>query len=306
MLRLAWLVLLLAFVSSAPPAWAESWCGRYYGHCVVTDHGRIPAPGRPAPDDEPRPSRPVPERECRLEGRIVPCETSFGTWSAGRQTWCRPAVPQPPKDDPIWQGRADGSIWACVRPQGNVPDASMVFYEWRAAGDQPPRPDPEAVAWSLLAKIQLKPVEPGVAPQPLERKPDALGFVGMPLWFWVRDPSPNTVGPITDSDTIDGYTVTISAKLDSLEWDLGDGTEPVRCRRWRAFNPAMMDRETPVVCGRQEGYQREGEYTLRVTSHWKVSWRGVGEQGVIDFDRTTTRTLRIGEAQVLSGPTRTR
>lgn len=246
---------------------------------------------------------------CTFAGKGIACQNAFGTWLQGYQMWCRKADPQPPKTDPIWRGHEDeeGAVYSCARPEGGmVPDSGMTFLTWLPAGADRPAPDPEAMAWQIMASINLQPIDRVTIPKPLEVDPDALGIVGMPLWMWPAKESPNTTGPISARATDRGYTVSLTARLHSIQWDLGDGSKPVVCKRWTKFNPRTMDRLTPVVCGSQLGFERESEYTSTFTSRWIVDWQGVGASGSCEFPRVTTRTLRIGEVQVLATNTKNR
>ena len=122
----------------------------------------------------------------------------------------------------------------------------------------------------------------------------------MPVWLWSDTTDANRVGPISASASERGYTVSISAKVKHIEWNLGDGSAVIRCGIGQRFDPRTMTPETPVACGRQEGYQRQGTYTITATSHWEVHWQGIGQSGVIDFPRETKAQVKIGEIQVVT------
>ena len=47
-------------------------------------------------------------------------------------------------------------------------------------------------------------------------------------------------------------------------------------------------------------YTRQGKYTVRATSHWVVTWSGIGQAGTIPLDLTQATDVTIGEAQVLT------
>ncbi len=158
--------------------------------------------------------------------------------------------------------------------------------------------DPGALAQQVLATMGLTAIEIGMVP---EEGADRLGVVGMPVWMWVKDPTPNTIGPITASDTAGGITVTLDANVTSIEWDLGDGTV-VHCAGEAARGTEYVDsfdlQESPT-CGHI--YAKQGApYTITATSHWEVAWTGGGEAGVIPLDLVATTTRDIGELQVLT------
>ena len=132
------------------------------------------------------------------------------------------------------------------------------------------------------AGLNLAPINMGIAPTPLDQNPDSLGAVGLPVWLWVETPSSNSTGPtLTSSASERGYTVTIRAQMTGIDWDLGDGGQVITCGLGNRFDPKTMGPETPVSCGRQHGYQKQGEYTITATSHWKIEWGGIGRTGVI-------------------------
>ncbi len=187
----------------------------------------------------------------------------------------------------------------CTRPTGAAfPDPGMSVDLWfasEAPAAPPPPPDPQAIAKELMATITIEPIEPGTTPMTLERKKDVMGAVGLPLWLWPLNPGPTTTGPLSASTTRDGYTVAIRGTLVAIDWDLGDGEEPLHCTRWKPFNPNYMDKFDKVVCGRQFGYEKTGEYTITATSHWDIHWQGIGQSGTFTHHVSTKRTLRIGE-----------
>ena len=268
----------------------ESLCLRY--------GGGDSAPGK---DASPRKRRGSGERVCEHAGTPVPCTTDLGTWVQHRQMWCKPASSQPPKTDPIWAGHTTGVIHTCTRPSGtNVPDPSMAFLAWLPDTASTPPPDPEQIAWELIAATGFDPITIGTTPTALEHNPRALGAVGMPLWLWPKNPSPHTTGPVHASTSKQGYTVTISGTVTSIDWDLGDGSEAITCTSWKPAHPTMTTINTPVTCGRQEGYSRQGIYSITATSNWSIAWQGIGESGTITIPVTSTATVKIGELQALN------
>lgn len=214
--------------------------------------------------------------------------------------WCTKLDPQPPYSDPAWRGNTEGAIYSCVRPEGTgVPDASLAFTTWLPPGAENPPPDPEAMARRLLVSIDLRAIDIGMTPTPLSQNPDAMGAVHMPVWLWAEDEDQASTGPVSSSASERGYTVSITARLDAVEWDLGDGSDPIRCTSWTPFDPDSMSRSTPVDCGSQDGYAREGVFTVTATSRWLVDWEGIGQSGTIEFPLQREEQVRIGELQVL-------
>lgn len=207
--------------------------------------------------------------------------------------------PQPANTDPIWQGSTSGTIVneVCDRLPGTgafVPNAPGTPF-WVP---QVVAVDPAVLARQLLATLQIRAIDIGMVP---EEGSDRLGAVGVPVWLWVDQPTPQTVGPLTASQTISGVTVSLTATLASVDWDMGDGTV-VRCTGPDAAGTPYTDTDdlTPSpTCGHT--YTKQGNpYTITATAHWQVDWTAAGQSGTIPLDLTSTTTRRIGELQVLS------
>lgn len=239
----------------------------------------------------------------------VPCTSSVGAWSSHWQAYCEQV--EVSADHPVWKGHEGqgGAAYLCTYPDpdGGDPQAGKggqgTFGPvWLASPPTLPPPDPAEMAARLLATLDFDPVVMGSGSGGwLEDDPDALGAVGLPNWLWVEGRSPTTTGPQVASASERGYNVTLTAKVVDIEWDMGDGSAPIKCRGFgKPFDPKTMTVATPVVCGRQNGYQKEGEYTVTATAHWRVEWSGIGESGVINFDTTARRHVRIGEIQVVT------
>lgn len=137
--------------------------------------------------------------------------------------------------------------------------------------------------------MQLRPVTIGIVP---EDKPDSVGIIGLPVWLWVADRGPQVTGPITRSASLDGYSVTATAVLNEVVWDLGDGTT-ARCGLGTPYADVYGKRPSPT-CGHV--YQKQGEYTVQATSVWVVSWSGIGDSD--SFVMRMSSSTRIVEAEL--------
>ena len=272
------------------------------GKCTIEESGGHQVPGDPnKTDDKPAPGKkPGKPRQCHIGNQPIPCTNTFGTWINTRQMWCKPKQPQPPNTDPIWKNNTEGNIYICTRPEHtNIADPAMQTTTWLPNTNPTPPPNPEQLAWKALATIHLQPITPGTTPTTLEQNPNALGAVGMPLWLWPRNPTPNQLGPTTASATEQGHTVTITAKAQSITWNLGNNTPPITCTTWKQPHKNTHP-NTPVTCGAQTGYHQQGTYTITATTNWTIHWQGIGQQGTLHHTTTTQQTLKIGELQVLN------
>ena len=147
-------------------------------------------------------------------------------------------------------------------------------------------------------KLQINPIRIGIVPNPIEKKPRAMGFVGYPVWMWADQPDVTTWGPTSVTATAGEISITATAKVTKVVWDMADGTQ-VECRspghRWTTTTPE--DKKSPS-CGHV--YQKQGTYPITATAHWDINWHGHGEEGTLHLTRTTSATIVIGELQVVS------
>ncbi len=229
----------------------------------------------------------------------VPCSSEYGYWSNGYPCYISLLDPQPPAGDPTWKGHepGDGAVYNCYQPQ-----ADLLILVWSA--DPPPNsgagPTPREVAQIAVKQMALRAIAIGITPEP---GPNSVGIVGMPVWMWVANPDNHTWGPITDSATAGGITVTATAKVHKITWDMGDGTK-VTCRTAGTPYIASYGNQKSPDCGHT--YQKSsstksgGKYTVTATSDWVVTWAGAGQTGTIRLNGLTrTAAIAVGEAQVL-------
>lgn len=299
---IALLVSVLMLGSIAPSAQADADCQSTGGFWVCDQVGELP--GKPGGGEGG--SQPVKQNGgdkastvCMNGAAEVPCTSSAGVWSSAKQCYLKLSDPQD-MTLPLWMGRTEGAIYDCTRPAGEglfaVASTGQV---WLASAPTLPPPDPEVLAQRAIASIGFRGIEMGTGPETLEFNPDSLGAVGLPVWLWADSTSPHTTGPVSASASERGFTVSVRATMTDIVWDLGDGGQTITCGIGVRFDPRMMNPDTPVACGRQQGYQKQGEYTITATSRWQVEWNGIGESGVIPIEATSSGTVRIGEIQVV-------
>lgn len=213
---------------------------------------------------------------------------------------CYPAgksSPQPPKSDPVWKGHTTGAIYDCIVPPRVGPGmivAGMTLKYWAATPlAAPPPPDPSQLARQAITAMNFQAVTMGLVPEPTA---GSVGLVGMPNWMWVKQPAANTWGPITKSASAGGYTVTATAKVSNVVWDMGDG-QIVTCQQGTPYVQSYGKQKSPT-CGHT--YTHQGTYTVTATSNWVIDWAGIGQAGTISMDLNREATVQIGEAQVLT------
>lgn len=157
-----------------------------------------------------------------------------------------------------------------------------------------PRPDPVAVAQRSVATLQMRPIAPGMTPL----EPGSISIVGVPTWMWAENPTSATTGPITRTASVPGLSLTMTATMSGVTWDMGDGTLVECSGTGTKWSPELGTGDSPD-CGHT--YTKQGNYTATATSHWSVAWQAsTGESGVITRDLSSTATVRVGEVQVIN------
>jgi hypothetical protein len=229
----------------------------------------------------------------------VPCTSEGGYWSNAHNCYISPQKPQPPADDPAWQGHepGKGAIYQCYQPQ-----TGLLISIWAAdpPADSGGGPTPREVAQIAIESMALKAIDIGITPEP---GPDSIGLVGMPVWMWAKDPGSDTYGPATASASAGGITVTATARVHELTWDMGDGIEVVCRTAGTPYEASFGKRESPD-CGHvyeeSSAHQPGGRYTVTATSDWVITWSGAGQTGTIRLNGLSRSVeIAVGEAQVL-------
>ncbi|WP_152690757.1 hypothetical protein [Jiangella alkaliphila] len=180
-------------------------------------------------------------------------------------------------------------------------------YMWlaEAPGEQQPAVvDPEAVAQQVLEGMTFEPLELGLAPRPLEQAPSSIGLVGAPVWMWVTNAGPTTWGPADESVTVGGVTVTVTAEVEDVTWEMGDGSAVTCDTPGDAYEAGLGVRPSPS-CGHTYAQTSADEpgtaYAVTATANWTASWTAsTGASGTLEPPRpATTGHVRIGERQVI-------
>lgn len=289
-------MLIAVFVSSAPTVAAEDSvvCGYtdFRGRCTLL----VEVPGNYESAEEQGTTRTVrsgPQKCTRPGGTEVDCTSDSGTWHAGRMCYVRAQTPAPPFTDAAWAGNTDGVVMRCTSA-GNV-----VALYWQASAEAAAAaiPDPARLAQMAVETMDLNPIELGTFPLTTQNAPDHLGYVGWNAWLWAEGVDENMWGPITRSASEAGYTVTATATVSEVVWDMGNG-DTVTCDQGTPWRESVSRNEPSPDCGYV--YTRDGEYTIAATTFWNIEWSGIGSSGTIEMDLTRSGDVRIAEVQVVN------
>lgn len=234
-------------------------------------------------------------RVCLDGDEEVPCVTEHGVWQDREGCWAKALSQQPPRSDPRWKGAATGILGKCTFQR--VFNRTSQHLEIDMVLEDPNAPSARDLAYQAIEYLQLEPPEINTSPVPTERNPESMAIVGSPVWLWVENPGENTYGPITRTATAGPYSVTATARVHRITWDMGEG-KPVVCR-----NPGTKrqkwhhDGKSPT-CGHT--YQKQGSYQIKATAHWVIRWAGIGQSGTLTTDLSATTSTLVGEIQVLN------
>ena len=278
------------------------------GLCLIW----IEVPGNPGDDGEPGDDGPKDTgsvANCYWDGTAqgitkpppgpVPCTSEHGYWSNSYRCYILLIDPQPAAGDPSWQGHepGDGGVYHCYQPQ-----TDLLIYIW--SQDPPPSsglgPTPRDVAQLAIGQMELRAVDIGITPEPGD---DSIGIVGMPVWLWAKTPDSHTYGPITESATAGGITVSATARVHEITWVMGDGNEVVCHTSGTPYKPSYGKKPSPD-CGhtyeKSSSNEAGGKFTVTPTSDWVITWQGAGQTGTIRLNGLQRSVeIAVGEAQVL-------
>ncbi|MEU9918944.1 ATP/GTP-binding protein [Streptomyces sp. NPDC051001] len=201
--------------------------------------------------------------------------------------------PQPPPGSKHYQGGKTVYEYVC-----DVDGDGLV--EIGAGADQggAPAVDPVVVAQQAVDKMLL--AGPDVA------SPRVAGkyTVGVPVWMWVNQ-SATTYGPNSASATAGGVTVTATARVSKIVWQMGDGATVTCTGPGTAYQASVGMAKSPT-CGHvyttTSASEPGGKFALSATSTWTINWQvtgGGGGTGQLTETRQSQIPVAIGELQVV-------
>jgi hypothetical protein len=297
------LLLTLLLGIGVSPAFAGVKCNEQ-GECdiEITQPGGDGSSGNadPVTGLTPGPSKCVTSGE---KPREIPCSRNGGYWSPADSCYMSLADPQPAPPSGADAGKGAWYVCDPCTPavgSGNTGDNPLCGVKVQTWRDTPPpgvnRLTPAQAAAALVASFQLKGIEIGKTPSDGRK-----GAVGLPVWLWVKNPGQLTWGPYTRSATLGGVTVSATASVRSVTWQMGDG-ESVTCGGPGTPYVKGMTGPSPT-CGYKYALMSPGKgtqpYTITATSNWDVEWNAGGQGGVINTQTQATAQSVIGELQTV-------
>jgi hypothetical protein len=163
---------------------------------------------------------------------------------------------------------------------------------------------PGVAAERLISTFQLRGIDIGMAPEVNPAWGHRRSYVGVPVWLWVENPQPLTWGPYTETATLGGQTITATARVTSVRWDMGDGGSQVCGGTGTAYTTGYGVTDSPT-CGYRYRTTSESQggdrYTVTPTSQWVVEWTSVaGPSGTINLTTSSSVPLEVNELQTVN------
>ena len=197
-------------------------------------------------------------------------------------------------------------------------DAALCAPDAPAAAPAAPAPPP--VDWLVVARgiandaaatIGIEAIDIGIVPEDIDGR---VGLVGMPVWMWVENPSPETIGPMQKVVNSGPVVVTLNATMMAVGWDMGDGGHqlcPGALAPYTPYTDVAADSPSPT-CGyryTRSSLRQPGEkFEVTASSTWQVTWTATTPAGmtggVIPMARSSSTSIKVGESQVLVLPGR--
>lgn len=164
----------------------------------------------------------------------------------------------------------------------------------------PPRTvDPRALAEdaSDRAPIPL----PGIHLSPPEGREQV---VGIETWLWI---DPAEWQPVSSSASAGAVTATATAVPESVTWSMGNGDNVTCPGPGTAYEPGAAAAGRKPTCSytfrRSSARALEGQYQLRATVTWRVTWSASGAPGggaLGTVTRTSAVPIRVAEIQAVN------
>ena len=296
-------------VAVQPPVVFDNDCNQFVKICDITiphpGGGGSTSPGSGVPGS---PGRSNTSSGCQYNGQTILCSTSSGGWNAARGCYVQLASDQsqgPPLKDHSgqqggWYTCATPGSWVCTSPTGPGCLQTSLFWAAQPPAGAPNTLSPAEAAAELIKTFRLRGIDIGMAPDPGGADPKS--YVGVPIWMWVADPQPLTYGPYTKTATLGGVTITATARVTTIRWDMGDGHTVTCASKGTAYTTSYGVTDSPTCGYRYMKTSGGGTYTVTATSQWVVEWTGGGANGQQALTTASATAVRIQELQSVNLP----
>lgn len=236
---------------------------------------------------------------------IIDCGGSTSYWSNTRQCYVY-------MKDGVWPTRPssyseEAGYYGCIMfsPTPGGPGVGPETNFWSET--VPPGLQvltPGRAALQLISTFQLRGIDIGMAPEVNPAWGHRRSYVGIPVWLWVENPQPLTWGPYSETATLGGQTITATAQVTSVRWDMGDGGSQVCGGTGTPYTSGYGVTDSPT-CGYRYGTTSETQggdrYTVTATSQWVVTWTALsGANGTVNLTTQSAVPIEINELQTVN------
>ncbi|MET7621945.1 ATP/GTP-binding protein [Streptomyces sp. NPDC005408] len=206
--------------------------------------------------------------------------------------------PQPPAGSPMWEGHQPGDGAVYVRGCLNGAAQAIDIF-WAAPPPADAGVDPAVLAQQAVDKMTLTGPDININP-----KPGGKGLVGMPVWM-AANQGLTTWGPNTASASAGGITVTATATVSKVVWQMGDGTTVACAGPGTVYKTSYGLKDSPDcghVYNQPSSKSPAGTYKVTATATWSVDWVafGGGAAGQLTEVRDSDVELTIVESQAVN------
>ena len=238
---------------------------------------------------------------------LVNCGSGISYWSNNRQCYVSMAPGEWPARPPQYD--QDAGYYVCTSgvlgPGGGVDIDDTYFW----SNTVPPGLQvltPGNAAAQLISTFQLRGVTIGMAPRVNPEWGHRRTYVGIPVWLWVDDPEPLTWGPYTETATLGGQTITATAKVSAIRWEMGDGGTEVCGSTGTPYTYRTEITASPT-CGytytRTSSSSPADRFTVTAVSQWVVTWTSLsGANGTVNLTTSSSVDLEVNELQSVTVP----
>ncbi|WP_405020231.1 hypothetical protein OHV05_28540 [Kitasatospora sp. NBC_00070] len=239
--------------------------------------------------------------KCYWDHAEIACwDDQLGWFSNATGCYYKLEKPKPPADNRAWGGRdpATGEIYQVSCRDSSTSVRGPQFFDKAPAGP-PPVDDVVQLRREALEKLHL-------VPPAMHAAPAGSAVTGAPLWLWY-DRSPASVGPLTGTAKGNVISVTATAEVREVIWDMDDG-HTVSCPG--AGTPYQADQgrtESPdckYVYRSSSAHRADGKLYLVATAIWRISATRSDSKSSLVFDYPVPAAaplpLRVAEVQLLN------
>lgn len=231
-------------------------------------------------------------------GHEIPCTTPEGYhWFDSQFCYAMNVTSVYSPGDPVWQGHADGSLWACMGVGPTMAPAAGATFYIPGPGPAAPPVDPAVLAQQALDRMPLAKPTIHMAPQP-----PLMTYVGLETWLWM---DLGGWDELRGGAKAGATSVTVVAKPVHVAWDLTAGTATCTSagRPWVKGMSSSEKTDCSYTFAKVSDSESGGAFPVTATITYQVDWTCAGtcttkngSLGEVDGPSSQS-AIRVGERQ---------